>query len=259
MSTGNVYSYGISVVHLGFEQEYRTPSTVERREIISPINSHSPPPSSSSSSSSSFIVVIVVIIHRHRRRHYSSSSSSSSSTSPSPSFIITTLDMIPALPPSLAELRDQSADDVLASLKRSPLFMTSLDDAATPTKKFHDGGPQYEENIAVEALKALAYEGSPVEVANNFREHGNECFRDRKWIDARQFYTDALSVLADDDRQQQQQQQQHHHHHSKDGRPHVPEREDDDRSTEEDRKTKRRKLQEALLLNRAACNLELSA
>ena len=149
----------------------------------------------------------------------------------------------------MVELRDQSAEEVLASLKRTPLFMTSLDDAANDGDDPRDGDPRPKENVAVEALRALAYEGSPVEVATNFREHGNECFRDRKWIDAREFYTNALSVLADDDRQR---------HDSKNSQRAVPERGYDGSSTEDDRE-KRRKLQEALLLNRAACNLELRA
>ncbi|KAK6346974.1 hypothetical protein TWF696_007069 [Orbilia brochopaga] len=63
-----------------------------------------------------------------------------------------------------------------------PLFMQSLDDATEET------------NDALEALKALAYEGEPHEVAQNFRQQGNECYRSKSWRDAVEYYTKALAT-----------------------------------------------------------------
>ncbi|EPS40598.1 hypothetical protein H072_5522 [Dactylellina haptotyla CBS 200.50] len=65
---------------------------------------------------------------------------------------------------------------------RTPLFMQSLDDASGET------------NEALEALKALAYEGEPSEIAQNFREQGNECYGRKNWKDAVEFYTKALAA-----------------------------------------------------------------
>lgn len=50
-------------------------------------------------------------------------------------------------------------------------------------------------NVALDALRALAYEGPRSEVAANFREQGNECARAKRWGDAREFYTRALEVV----------------------------------------------------------------
>lgn len=63
-----------------------------------------------------------------------------------------------------------------------PIFMQSLDDVPDGT------------NDALEALKALAYEGEPSEVAENFRQQGNDCYRARKWRDAVEFYSKGIAV-----------------------------------------------------------------
>ena len=84
-----------------------------------------------------------------------------------------------------------------------------------------------QDNDELEALKALAYEGTTLEVAENFRAQGNDWYRVRRWGDAREFYTKALDVLLTDKK-------------------------------EEERK-ERMALEEILCLNRAACNLELRA
>ncbi|KAJ6257126.1 hypothetical protein Dda_8011 [Drechslerella dactyloides] len=63
-----------------------------------------------------------------------------------------------------------------------PLFMQSLD------------GVTEEDNTALEALRAMAYEGEPHEVADNFRERGNECYQSKNWKDAVEFYTKALAM-----------------------------------------------------------------
>jgi hypothetical protein len=63
-------------------------------------------------------------------------------------------DTAPELPAPLAEAKNQSVDEFVKSLNKMPFFMTEMDETAD------DGG----ENEALEALKALAYEGTPEEV-----------------------------------------------------------------------------------------------
>ena len=87
----------------------------------------------------------------------------------------------------------------------------------------------------LEALKALQYEGTKSEAAQNFKEQGNECVQERKWSDAREFYTKGLAVLQNKDEKKWDQ-------------PEDPAQEE----------TKRKLLTEQLYINRARCNLELS-
>jgi tetratricopeptide (TPR) repeat protein len=90
-----------------------------------------------------------------------------------------------AMPPAMAEIKSHATDEVLKEMNRLPLFMTNLDDTDG------EGG----ENIALEALRAMAYEGTRAEVAENFREQGNECARAKQWKDAKEFYDKALAAL----------------------------------------------------------------
>ena len=83
----------------------------------------------------------------------------------------------PSLPPAMAALRNKSADEILADLNKIPLFMTTL-----------------EENDDIEALKALAYEGTPLEVATGFKERGNESFKEKGYKDT---CTRKLSNIAE--------------------------------------------------------------
>jgi len=83
------------------------------------------------------------------------------------------------MPPAMANTKQYSTDELLAELNRTPLFMTSLDS---------------EDNVDLEALKALAYEGTKAEVAGNFREQGNECAKLKQWKDAREYYDKAIAV-----------------------------------------------------------------
>ena len=136
----------------------------------------------------------------------------------------------PALPPPMDSIKSRTPAEVLSALNRTPLFMTSLDDT--------DGGAG--ENVELEALKALAYEGTPVEVAENFREQGNECFRAKKWSDAVEFYTKGVVVLQEA--------------RKKRTGGHVEEEEENGKIEVQEE----RGLEEACLVNRAACNLELS-
>lgn len=134
----------------------------------------------------------------------------------------------------MAEIKSKGVDDLLKEMNRLPLFMTSLDDTDG------EGG----ENLALEALKALAYEGTRAEVAENFRQQGNECARAKQWADAKEFYDKAIAAL-----------------HSP---PQEPDPEDDGPKVyevevdEEAEANKERGIEEACYVNRALCNLEKS-
>ncbi|KAI2622242.1 TPR-like protein [Hypomontagnella submonticulosa] len=118
------------------------------------------------------------------------------------------------------EPEKKSIDDIVADLKKTPFFMTEL-----------------EENDETEAFKALAYEGTPLENGSEFKERGNECFVAKRWADAKEFYTKGILILAAEERKRAK------------GEP-TPD------TTEDDVKEQRRVL-ESLYVNRAACHLEL--
>ena len=125
----------------------------------------------------------------------------------------------PSLPPSMAAPK-QTVDELVSDLKKSPFFMTSLDDV----------GDEY--NPGVEAIRALIYEGSRGEQATNFREQGNEDAKARRWTDAREQYSKGLAALK------------------------APRKPEDPANEDEDKKEIG--LKELLLVNRALCQLELS-
>lgn len=95
----------------------------------------------------------------------------------------TKLDSPPGLPPHMAAMQGKTGEEIRAELNKTPLFMTDL-----------------EENDEIEALRALAYEGTPDEVAVGFKDNGNECFRAGKWKDAKEFYTKGIDVLQAEQR-----------------------------------------------------------
>lgn len=90
----------------------------------------------------------------------------------------------PELPPQLADLADKSVDEVMEELNRLPFFMNQLDETDG------DGG----ENTALEALKALAYDGEPHEIATNFKNQGNDEFKLKRYKGAVDFYTKGIAV-----------------------------------------------------------------
>jgi hypothetical protein len=96
------------------------------------------------------------------------------------------------------------------------------------------------ENVALEGLRAIAYEGTRAEMAGNFRENGNDCARARQWKDAKTYYTQALAALKG---------------------PRQGSQDEDGLKIEIDEKVedaKERVIEEACYVNRALCNLELS-
>lgn len=136
----------------------------------------------------------------------------------------------------MAEIKQQSAEEVLAEMNRMPLFMTTLDETDG------EGG----ENPLLEAMKALAYEGTRYEVAENFRQQGNDCARAKQWNDAKEFYDKAIAALKGPQRTPDPDA------NTKGGQ--VIEVELD----EEEEAKKEKVVEEASYVNRALCNLEKS-
>jgi hypothetical protein len=142
----------------------------------------------------------------------------------------------------------KTVDEVVAELKKSPFFMTEL-----------------EENDETEAFKALAYEGTPLENGAEFKEQGNECFKRKRWADAKEFYTKGILILAAEERKRKQKaaqpsSQQTSTSGSKEkgetqGQSEKEEGEREEASEEEIQQ--QRATLESLYANRAACHLEL--
>ena len=126
------------------------------------------------------------------------------------------------LPPG----KQKTADEVLAEMKKVPLFMNSLDDLD-------------EDNEQLQALRALAYEGTRAEIGQNFREQGNDCVKQKQYPNARDFYTKALLALRGP------------------VQPRDP-REEPVVVDEEAEEKLERAIEEACCANRALCNLEMS-
>ncbi|KAK7183412.1 hypothetical protein DPSP01_000461 [Paraphaeosphaeria sporulosa] len=139
-----------------------------------------------------------------------------------------------AMPPAMAEIKSQSVDELIKEMNRMPLFMTTLDETDG------EGG----QNDALEALKALAYEGTKAEVAENFRQQGNECARAKQWTNAKEFYDKAIAALKAPKKEPD----------PKDGPPIVDVT--DIEIDEEEEAKKEKVIEEACYINRALCNLE---
>ncbi|OAQ63175.2 tetratricopeptide repeat-containing [Pochonia chlamydosporia 170] len=131
----------------------------------------------------------------------------------------------PELPPAMASHKKQTFDEIMADLNKSPLFMTDM-----------------EENDDIAALQALNYEGTPLENGADFKIRGNECFKVRGYVDAREFYTKGIQILFLEERKR-----------ARGEITKSPEGVED--SAEEIASQK--EVLEALYVNRAACHLEL--
>lgn len=90
----------------------------------------------------------------------------------------------PEVPKPKQDVNNQSLDDRIAELNRLPLFMRDLDET--------DGANG--ENSSLEALKALAFDGDPWEVATSFKKNGNDAFKRKSYKDAIEHYTKALQT-----------------------------------------------------------------
>ncbi|EXJ67620.1 uncharacterized protein A1O5_08966 [Cladophialophora psammophila CBS 110553] len=131
---------------------------------------------------------------------------------------------ISAFGPEPNQMSSKSFEEIAQDMSKTPLFMNSLDAAA------NDDG----ENIMLEAIKALQHEGTKADVAQGFKERGNEMVAEKKWKDAKEFYTKGIAVLADNDEERWDKAE--------------------DQTAEEKLRVL---LNEQLHVNRARCNLEL--
>ncbi|BGP40290.1 HSP70/90 co-chaperone [Rhodotorula kratochvilovae] len=106
--------------------------------------------------------------------------------------------MQPAADPPAAPTPTDAAD-VLASFDAVPLFMQSLPESLGGTVKPRELKPgETDPSNTLAALQALAYDGDPSEIAENFRTQGNDLFKRRKFRDAVGFYTRALDEVGKD-------------------------------------------------------------
>ncbi|KAJ2990017.1 hypothetical protein NUW58_g3169 [Xylaria curta] len=155
-------------------------------------------------------------------------------------FTPATVAMFPELSPGRAMTTRKTVDEVVAELKQTPFFMTEL-----------------EENDETEAFKALAYEGTPLENASEFKEQGNECFKARRWPDAKEFYTKGILILAAEERKRKQAADPSAQKPSTEKPREEGKGEGEKEETSEDEISKERATLESLYVNRAACHLEL--
>lgn len=148
-----------------------------------------------------------------------------------------------SLPPGMQRMQEKSVDQIVAELNRIPLFMTTLDET--------DGAGG--ENEELEALRALAYEGTRAEIAQNFREQGNELIREEKrYKEAREFYSKAIKALHDPRPQPNPEDVD-----VEEG-PRVIDLDAEVEFDEEAEAKKERDIEEACLMNKALCELEMS-
>ncbi|KAI4105882.1 MAG: hypothetical protein LQ339_003200 [Xanthoria mediterranea] len=145
----------------------------------------------------------------------------------------------PSLPPAMDSVRSHTADEIVQMMKRTPLFMTNLDEATGAA------GEDVEKNVELEALRALQYEGTRAEIALGFKERGNEMVGEKRWGDAKEFYTKGILALRKRSEQQGEQS-----NNDGDGGG-------DGDGSEQEEMAKERKIEEACYVNRALCNLEL--
>ena len=101
------------------------------------------------------------------------------------------------------------------------------------------------DNVELDALRALQYEGTPAEVAQGFKEQGNEAVKMRRWKDGKEFYTKGLAVLV-----QRKKIRSLKPPNETEEKPPIAE--------DEAVIGKQKELEEACYINRALCNLELS-
>ncbi|KAL2821396.1 hypothetical protein BDW59DRAFT_150049 [Aspergillus cavernicola] len=131
--------------------------------------------------------------------------------------------LAPKLPPAMAAVNSHTTEELADILNKMPLFMTDISKA----------GDENGENIMLDALRALQNEGTRGEVAQGFREQGNEAAKEKRWTDAKEFYSKSIAVLR-----------------SKEDKWDKPEDE-----AEEEKLL--RQVEEASYINRALCHLEL--
>lgn len=98
--------------------------------------------------------------------------------------------------------------------------------------------------MELDALRALQYEGTPAEIAQGFKEQGNEVVKMKRWKDGKEYYTKGLAVLA-----QRKKVRSLRSPEETGEKPAIAEDEAEIR--------KQKELEEVCYVNRALCNLEL--
>ncbi len=93
-------------------------------------------------------------------------------------------------------------------------------------------------------MRALQYEGTPAEIAQGFKEQGNEMAKAKRWMDGKEFYTKGIAVLCQK-------------HKGEPEAAHEPLAVQSQADAENELR-KEQELEEACFVNRALCNLELS-
>ncbi|EKM80261.1 hypothetical protein AGABI1DRAFT_99870 [Agaricus bisporus var. burnettii JB137-S8] len=78
-----------------------------------------------------------------------------------------------------------NVDEALARFDDTPLFMKSLPEDDT-------------DNVALSALQSLVHEGTPDEIAQNFKEQANEYFKGKRFREAMGFYKQGIEAKPDD-------------------------------------------------------------
>ncbi|KAF8138160.1 40S ribosomal protein S7 [Boletus edulis] len=76
-------------------------------------------------------------------------------------------------------------EETLASLESLPLFMKSL---------LSDNS----DDVAIQALQSLAHDGTPDEIAQSFKDQGNDYFKGKRYREALGFYTQGLDAQPTD-------------------------------------------------------------
>ncbi|KAJ5391142.1 hypothetical protein N7509_006632 [Penicillium cosmopolitanum] len=130
---------------------------------------------------------------------------------------------VPKMPPAMASVKSQSKEELLDMMNKTPLFMTDIANA----------GDENGENVLLDAISAMQNEGTRADVAQSFKDQGNEAVSELRWIDAKEHYTKAIAVI-----------------YAKEDKWEKPE------DLAEEKKSLR-KLEELSHINRARCNLEL--
>ena len=146
---------------------------------------------------------------------------------------------MPALPPHMASAEHHTVDEVVAMLKKTPLFMTSIDDAdgrlPVPSKKDILLIRFMEDNLDLEAIRAMQYEGTALENSTEFKVQGNDMVKSKRWKDGQELNSKAMALL------------QKRKLYRKDST-----------INDEDVVLEERDLEAVCHVNRALCNLELS-
>lgn len=80
----------------------------------------------------------------------------------------------------------KSDEERINAVMQNPFFMNKLTVAP-------------EDSEVIQAIQALQMEGTPFEIASNFKNQGNESFKEKRYKDAIQFYTNGILVDGLDD------------------------------------------------------------